>query len=362
MKRYILASVILVLSVLMIFISCKKENGDETSIDKTPALSFMTGFDYISSNTTLEVSMAFKVGVQGSKNPNTNNAIETFKVIRNFNGIIETVYENKDVGESSISWESNERAISVEGEEKWTFIIRDYTGYIKEISFVITTVGQGTYSPLILFMEGENYISHDVTLDTSSVFKVGINAFSNPNTDINLLHFEIVRTCQSIPIIVFQELYIDSNSYSWEGEFTSINAEGSEELTFTIFDQSHDHKSSEVSLIVTTTIETPQYIPVFSPTYLIVNQSGVEFLDFYLTCVTDDWEMIRIIVTYPGGLGTDEYIGNGQIITQGSPFTFSNYFVKLSGTWTFSILGEIKSGIHENESFISYCTVTVAGK
>ncbi len=104
------------------------------------------------------------------------------------------------------------------------------------------------------------------------------------------------------------------------------------------------------------------YTPAFSPTYLVVNQGGVELLDFYITCVTDDWEMIKTIVTYPGGLGSEEYIGSGQIVTAGSPFTFSNYFVKLGGTWTFAITGNIKSGQHLGTSFTVVTSMTVTGK
>lgn len=104
------------------------------------------------------------------------------------------------------------------------------------------------------------------------------------------------------------------------------------------------------------------YTPVFSPTYLVVDIGGVEFLDFYITCVTDDWEMIKCIVSYPGGLGSDQFIGSGQIVTAGTPFTFSQYFTKLGGTWTFSITGNIKSGAHVGESFTVVSTVTVTGK
>lgn len=104
------------------------------------------------------------------------------------------------------------------------------------------------------------------------------------------------------------------------------------------------------------------YSPIFSPTYLIVDGGGVELLDFYITCTTDDWEMIKVIVTYPGGLGSEEYIGSGQIMTAGSPFTFSNYFPKLGGTWTFAITGNIKSGAHVGESFTVATSVNVTGK
>jgi len=104
------------------------------------------------------------------------------------------------------------------------------------------------------------------------------------------------------------------------------------------------------------------YKPVFSPTYLVVVQGGVELLDFYITCVTDDWEMIKVIVTYPGGLGSEEYIGSGQIVTSNTPFTFSNYFPKLGGTWIFAITGNVKSGAHVGESFVVTTSMTVTGK
>lgn len=104
------------------------------------------------------------------------------------------------------------------------------------------------------------------------------------------------------------------------------------------------------------------YQPVFSPTYLVTQLGADEVLDFYITCITDDWEMIKVIVTYPGGLGSEEYIGNGQISTSNTPFTFSNYFPKLGGTWSFAITGNIKSGTHVGESFVSVVSMQVTGK
>jgi len=94
----------------------------------------------------------------------------------------------------------------------------------------------------------------------------------------------------------------------------------------------------------------------------VFNQGGVDVLDFYITCTTDDWEMIKVIVTYPGGLGNETYTGNGQIMTQNAPFTFSNYFPKLGGTWSFAITGNIKSGNCVNKSFTVVVSMTVTGK
>ncbi|MCD4723218.1 MAG: hypothetical protein K8R63_00140 [Bacteroidales bacterium] len=103
------------------------------------------------------------------------------------------------------------------------------------------------------------------------------------------------------------------------------------------------------------------YLPTFSPTYLVIPGTP-EMLDFYITCTTDDWEMIKVIVTYPGGLGSNEYLGSGQLMTSGSPFTFSNYFPKLGGTWIFAITGNIKSGNCVNKSFTVTVSSVVTGK
>ena len=106
----------------------------------------------------------------------------------------------------------------------------------------------------------------------------------------------------------------------------------------------------------------PAYVPTFSPTFVVIDQGGVDVLDFYITCTTDDWEMIKVIVRPPGGLAPMEYLGNGQIVTSGTPFGFSNYFIKLGGTWYFDITGNIKSGSHLNERFTVTTSLLITGK
>lgn len=357
MKKLRFLAGIFFLTSLIVLSSCKKEDTEVTPVDNTPVLSFMTGIEYISSNATHEVNTSLKVGVLGSKNPSTNIDLATFKVNRIFNGITETVYENNNVGESYLSWESDEVTNSEVGDEKWTFTIKDYTGFVKEISFVITTVEEGSLSPVILFIEDENYISGDVTLDANSFFKAGISALANSNTNESLKSFEVIRIFEHTQTtIVYEESDINSSDFSWQDSLITSPVAGDEIWTYIVTDQAG--RKNEISFTVTTT-DLSMYTPVFSPTYLIVQQGGIELLDFYITCVTDDWEMIKIVVTYPGGLGSDVYVGNGQVITVGSPFTFSNYFPKMGGTWTFSILGTIKSGQHNGESFTAFATVTV---
>jgi hypothetical protein len=104
------------------------------------------------------------------------------------------------------------------------------------------------------------------------------------------------------------------------------------------------------------------YVPGFSATYFTVNAGAVEVLDFYITCTTDDWEMIKVNVIYPGGAGNDEFPGSGALLTKGNPFTFTTYFPKLGGSWTFNITGNIKSGDHLGESFTVSTTVNISAK
>lgn len=104
------------------------------------------------------------------------------------------------------------------------------------------------------------------------------------------------------------------------------------------------------------------YTPGFSATYFSVAGGGVDVLDFYITCTTDDWEMIKVDVIYPGGAGNDLFTGNGALQLRGQPFTFPQYFLKLGGTWTFNITGNIKSGTHVGESFVVSTSIAVAGK
>ncbi len=107
---------------------------------------------------------------------------------------------------------------------------------------------------------------------------------------------------------------------------------------------------------------TPAYVPSFSATYFSVNAGGVDVLDFYITCVSDDWEMIKVDVIYPGGAGNELFTGSGALQLRGEPFTFPNYFLKLGGTWSFNITGNIKSGTHVGESFTVSTTLAVSGK
>jgi hypothetical protein len=103
----------------------------------------------------------------------------------------------------------------------------------------------------------------------------------------------------------------------------------------------------------------PAYVPQFSATSIAIDAMTI---DFYITCVTDDYELIKVEVISPGGLQNDTYLGNGMILIKGEPITFPNFFVRTSGNWVFKITGTIKSGDHIGKSFSVTTTVSVSGK
>lgn len=106
----------------------------------------------------------------------------------------------------------------------------------------------------------------------------------------------------------------------------------------------------------------PAYVPTFDATYFSVFVGGVEVLDWYVTCTSDDWEMIKVEVVYPGGAGSELFTGNGAIQLRGEPFTFPQYFPKLGGNWTIKVVGNIKSGDHVGESFNISKSYSISGK
>lgn len=101
------------------------------------------------------------------------------------------------------------------------------------------------------------------------------------------------------------------------------------------------------------------YVPVFSSTSIAIDATTI---DFYITCATDDYELIKVAVKSPGGLQDDTYLGNGMILISGEPITFPNYFLRTSGTWTFVVTGTVKSGTHIGTSFVASTSVSVSGK
>ncbi len=100
------------------------------------------------------------------------------------------------------------------------------------------------------------------------------------------------------------------------------------------------------------------YVPVFSATSITLTGADI---DFAITCITDDVEIIKVEVKFPGGLGNEIFQGPLQLIKD-QPFFFPNPFPRMSGTWTFVMTGTVRSGANVNASFVAQATLQVSGK
>ncbi len=126
-------------------------------------------------------------------------------------------------------------------------------------------------------------------------------------------------------------------------------------MMFVLFTTSACKKKSDPAPVP----PTPAYVPSFSATSISIDAVT---LDFYISCVTDDYELIKVEVKSPGGLQDDTFLGNGMLMIKNEPITFPQFFVRTSGTWTFLITGTVKSGTHIGTSFTASASVSVAGK
>lgn len=143
MKKTIYLLGMLIMAGAMIFTSCTKEE-EEEPVDLTPGITFIGGAGYISADADLTPGSTFKVGINASQNSSSGKDIETFTIVRTFNNVPTTVYEEDNIGEATYSWEDDLVANAVAGEERWTFTITDKAGLTKELSLIITTISPVT--------------------------------------------------------------------------------------------------------------------------------------------------------------------------------------------------------------------------
>lgn len=140
MKKSIYLFGLLLLAGAMVVSSCKKDDEEEPVVDLTPVLTFIGGAGYTADDATLAPSATFKVGINASANATSNSKIVTFEVVRTFNNVPTTVFEDDNINETNYSWEQDLIANTKTGEERWTFTVTDKDGLKKELSFVITTI------------------------------------------------------------------------------------------------------------------------------------------------------------------------------------------------------------------------------
>lgn len=140
MKKTMFLFGMLLLAGAMVFTSCKKDDDEEPTVDLTPILNFIGGAGYTDTDATLAPSSAFKVGITAEENANSQKNIESFKVVRTFNNVPTTVYEDDNIGEPTYTKELDLVANTESGVERWTFTVTDKDGLTKQLVLNITTV------------------------------------------------------------------------------------------------------------------------------------------------------------------------------------------------------------------------------
>ncbi len=107
--------------------------------------------------------------------------------------------------------------------------------------------------------------------------------------------------------------------------------------------------------------EPVAYTPGFVATSISGQVGGVDVIEFSIRCTTDDVELVRIDVRAPDG-SSGTYTGNGNIWLQNEAMLIPDTFIKMSGTYTFTMSGTLKSGSHNGEGFTASASVSVSGK
>ncbi len=107
-------------------------------------------------------------------------------------------------------------------------------------------------------------------------------------------------------------------------------------------------------------VPTP-YSPGFDVSSISGIVGGIEAIEFAIRCTTDDVELVRIDVRAPDG-SSGTYTGGGDIWLKDEMMYIPDTFPKVSGTWSFTISGTIKSGSHNGEGYSVSKSVPVGAK
>lgn len=107
------------------------------------------------------------------------------------------------------------------------------------------------------------------------------------------------------------------------------------------------------------TPEPTAYTPIFSATSISGNVGGVDAIEFAVVCTSDDVNITKIVVRAPDG---NSYTYTGGLFVQNQQMIIPDTFVKLSGTWSFTITGSVSGGTHNAEGFSASASVSVSAK
>jgi hypothetical protein len=133
MRKLIYVFGIIVLACLMLCMSCKKEETQSLP----PSITFQSGADLISDDTTVSVSSAFRIGIHAEENPESKSNIRTLKIIRVFN--LNTWDTSYNYNDPQVAATFTFYARTTAGKENIRFEVLDNAGDKASIGLFITT-------------------------------------------------------------------------------------------------------------------------------------------------------------------------------------------------------------------------------
>jgi hypothetical protein len=163
--RYFLTAILFSGAAFMT--SCSKSE-DTTPVDQPPTLNLTGGAGFTSSDVTVTVNAAIKVGITAFSNTASNAKLARFTITRVYNNSPFTAYDTT-LNTNAYNVNITSTAINVAGQEKWIFRVTDKNGQFKETSFIITTVASSgpinTFSMKIMGAQGSSTGSSFASID-----------------------------------------------------------------------------------------------------------------------------------------------------------------------------------------------------
>jgi hypothetical protein len=226
MKQKLILYTLILMSLASILTSCKKDNYNEA---KKPAISILKEtYPY---EITLEQGSLYYLSISLSANQSTNASLTRFTV--------EQIFENKTslqidstINTSGLNYQYTLQLQQDTGLLVLMFKIFDANGLSNEVSMKVHITDS---RPSISLFKDIAFISQDTTLPANHAFRVGVQALSNPVTNIKLHKFDVISDFNGTVTTPFSEI-IDTVSFYKEIVFTSSSVPGTQKLTFHISD------------------------------------------------------------------------------------------------------------------------------
>jgi len=174
MRKLQLLAGLLLITGMGLFTSCKKDS----TTDLSPSMNFIGGSGLVSADASLNTGELFTFGVNASANSSSGTKLKTFKVVRTFNNIPQTVFDTTFSGNgvSTYNEQFSAYAAPAAGTERWTFTVTDKDGESKELAFIITTVGTAsditTFTDVVLGSYDNTTIGSSFASSTGNVYKL----------------------------------------------------------------------------------------------------------------------------------------------------------------------------------------------